>query len=91
MVIHVTADQKRKLQKRARLNRTSVATEILHAIDTHLAGVSDEGFALIDAATRQAERDIRAMIDRLERTNRRIDAIFTERERLHATARTVSR
>ena len=87
MVIHVTADQERKLQRRAKMHRTSVATEVRHAIDVHLGSVSGEDLALVDAATRQAQRDIRAMIDRLERTNRKIDAIFTERERLRTTVR----
>jgi hypothetical protein len=81
MMIYVTGEQKRQLQKRARKRGTSVATEVRSAIDTHLAGVSADELALLDAATRQAEREIREMVARLEQANRRVDAIFAERSR----------
>ena len=35
--------------------------------------------ALLDTATRQAERDVQEMIERLERVNRRLDAVFSAR------------
>jgi hypothetical protein len=81
MMIYVTGTQKRELQKRARKRGTSVATEVRSAIDTHLAGVSADELALLAAATRRAERDIHEMIDRLDRTNRKLDAILAERGR----------
>lgn len=40
--------------------------------------------ALLDAATRQIERDVWTMIARLDRANRTLDAIFAERDRLRA-------
>ena len=81
MMIYVTGTQKRELRKRARQRGTSVATEVRSAIDTHLAGVSAEELVLLDAATRRAERDIREMIERLDRTNRKLDAVLAERGR----------
>jgi hypothetical protein len=81
MMIYVTGTQKKQLQKRAKERGTSVATEVRSAIDMHLAGVSADELALLDAATRQAERDIREMIARLERTNEKLDAIFAEGRR----------
>jgi len=79
MMIYVTDSQKRELQKRARQRGTSVATEVRSAIDTHLAGVTSDELALLDAATRRAESDIRDMIERLERANRKVDAILGAR------------
>ena len=86
MMIYVTGAQKRQLQKRARARGTSVAAEVRSAIDTHLAGVDANELVLLDAATRQAERDIREMVERLERANRKLDAVLAERER-RASAR----
>lgn len=79
MMIYVTGAQKRELQKRARQRGTSVASEVRSAIDTHLAGVSAEELALLDAATRSAERDIQEMIGRLDQANRKLDAILAQR------------
>ncbi|MBI2752838.1 MAG: hypothetical protein HYX46_04890 [Betaproteobacteria bacterium] len=83
MMIYVTGTQKRELRKRARQRGTSVATEVRSAIDTHLAGVSADELALLDAATRRAERDIQEMIGRLDQTNRRLDAVLAERAGRH--------
>lgn len=79
MMIYVTATQKRELRRRARQRGTSVATEVRSAIDTHLAGVGADELALLDAATRRAEADIREMVGRLERANRKIDAVLAAR------------
>lgn len=81
MMIYVTGAQKRKLQQRAKARGTSVATEVRSAIDVHLAGVGADELALLDAATRQAEREIGEMIARLERSNAKIDAILALRRR----------
>jgi hypothetical protein len=85
MMIYVTDAQKRQLQKRAKERGTSVATEVRTAIDIHLAGVSADEIALLDAATRQAERDIRDMVMRLERANKKLDAVLAERGRRRAS------
>jgi hypothetical protein len=79
MMIYVTGTQKRGLQKRAKERGTSVATEVRSAIDTHLAGVTAGELAMLDAATRRAESDVREMIARLERANRKIDAVLAAR------------
>lgn len=81
MMIYVTDTQKRALQKRARQRGTSVATEVRSAIDLHLSGVSADELALLDAATRRAENDIREMVVRLERANRRVDAALAARRK----------
>lgn len=81
MMIYVTDTQKRALQKRARQRGTSVATEVRSAIDLHLSGVSADELALLDAATRRAESDIREMVVRLERANRRVDAALAGRRK----------
>jgi hypothetical protein len=81
MMIYVTDTQKRALQKRARQRGTSVATEVRSAIDLHLSGVSVDDLALLDAATKRAEADIREMVARLERANRRVDAALAARRK----------
>jgi hypothetical protein len=81
MMIYVTDSQKRQLRRQARTRGTSVATEVRSAIDTHLAGVSADELALLDAATRQAERDIQQMVERLDRANRKLDAVLAGRGR----------
>jgi len=81
MMIYVTDSQKRQLRKQARTRGTSVATEVRSAIDTHLSGVSADELALLDAATRQAERDIREMVERLDRANKKLDAVLSGRGR----------
>lgn len=82
MMIYVTDSQKRQLRKQAKTRGTSVATEVRSAIDTHLSGVSTGELALLDAATRQAERDIQEMVERLERANKKLDAVLAARGRL---------
>jgi len=86
MMIYVTDSQKRQLRRQARSRGTSVATEVRSAIDTHLAGVRADELALLDTATRQAERDIQEMIARLERANKKLDAILAGRGRRARTA-----
>lgn len=79
MMIYVTDTQRRQLRKRAKTRGTSVATEVRSAIDIHLSGVNVDDLALLDAATRQAERDIQEMVERLERANKKLDAVLAER------------
>ena len=82
MMIYVTDTQKRQLRKQAKTRGTSVATEVRSAIDIHLSGVNIDDLALLDAATRQAERDIQEMVERLERANKKLDAVLAGRGRL---------
>ena len=84
MMIYVTDTQRRQLRKQAKTRGTSVATEVRSAIDIHLSGVNVDDLALLDAATRQAERDIQEMVERLERANKMLDAVLAERGRLPA-------
>ncbi|MGH8534428.1 MAG: hypothetical protein ACREV1_17360 [Gammaproteobacteria bacterium] len=84
MMIYVAPEQRKALQKRAKEQGTKVAEEIRHAIDAYLAGLSKEELALLDAAAREAARHIQAMTERLEGTNKRLDAVFAELERMRA-------
>jgi len=61
-MVYLTAEQKTGLAKRARDRNTKVAAEIRSAIDAYLAGVTPQDLALLDAATRHAQRDIEAML-----------------------------
>ena len=82
MMIYVTSNQKRALQRRAKEKGGSVAAEVRQAIDAYLVGVTPEQLELLDGATKQAQKDIRFMTERLDQTNRKLDAIFAERDKL---------
>jgi guanylate kinase len=82
MMIYVAPEQRKALQRRAKAQGTKVAEEIRHAIDAYLAGISKEELALLDTATREAAEHIQAMTERLEGTNKRLDAAFAELERM---------
>ncbi|MGH8473585.1 MAG: hypothetical protein ACREVJ_14255 [Gammaproteobacteria bacterium] len=84
MMIYVAPEQRKALQRRAKAQGTKVAEEIRHAIDAYLAGISKEELALLDTATREAAKHIQAMTKRLAGTNKRLDAVFAELERMRA-------
>ncbi|MGH8469015.1 MAG: hypothetical protein ACREX3_21070 [Gammaproteobacteria bacterium] len=84
MMIYVAPEQRKALQRRAKEQGTKVAEEIRHAIDAYLAGISKEELALLDTATREAAKHIQAMTERLAVTNKRLDAVFAELERMRA-------
>ena len=79
---HLGSRQKLALKKRAAANGTNVAEEIRHAVDAYLSGITADELKLLDALTLQAERDIGAMNDLLDATNRRAAAVFAELETL---------
>ena len=70
------------MRKQAKTRGTSVATEVRSAIDLHLSGVNVDDLVLLDAAARQAERDIQEMVERLERANKKLDAVLAGRGKL---------
>jgi len=83
-MVYLTSRQKSGLEERARSNGTKVAAEIRNAIDAYLAGVTPHELELLDAATRRAEEDIRAMVAMIDATNARIARRHAEMQRLRA-------
>jgi hypothetical protein len=61
-----------------------VAEEIRSAVDAYLVGVTTEALELLDSASRQGARDLRAMSESPVATNRKLDAVFDELQRLRA-------
>lgn len=81
MEIFLTDTQSRRLQERAKARGISVSAEVRCAIDRHLSSLRHGDLALFDAATRQIERNVREMIERLARVNAKLDAVFAQRHR----------
>ena len=82
--VYLDPDQKKALQKRARAKGTKLSEEIRNAVNTYLAGVTTEELELLDAASREAEKELEAMAQILDTTNTRLDDVFVELERLQA-------
>ncbi len=61
---------------------TGVAHEIRRAVDVYLTGMTPEELELLDMLGRQAERELKEMAHRLDETNRGLDAVFAEMERI---------
>ena len=80
--VYLDASQKSALQKRARAKGTKVAEEIRSAVDAYLSGISPDELALLDMASRQAANELQAMSESLDATNRKLDAVFNELERM---------
>lgn len=76
--VHLRAPQKKALQQRAKANGSNVAEEIRNAVDAYLSGISAEELALLDAATKGAERTLAEMSAMLDATNRKAERIFAE-------------
>jgi hypothetical protein len=84
---HLGRTQKQALKMRAKANGTNVAEEIRSAVDAYLTGVTADELALLDAASRQAERDIAEMNHMLAATNQKAEAVFAEMARLREAAK----
>ena len=80
--VYLDASQKSALQKRARAKGTKVAEEIRSAVDAYLSGISPDELELLDIASRQAANELQAMSESLDATNRKLDAVFNELERM---------
>jgi hypothetical protein len=74
--IYLDRAQKSALQRRARARGTKLAEEVRNAVDAYLAGVGPEELKLLDQATARAQKDLTAMAERLDATNRRLDKLF---------------
>jgi guanylate kinase len=82
--VYLEPKQKEALQKRARAKGTKLAEEIRNAVDAYLAGVSADELALLDAATREAERHLGAMAADLKQLNAKVDRTLVQIDRLRA-------
>jgi guanylate kinase len=82
--VYLAPKQKQALQKRARARGTKLAEEVRNAVDAYLAGVTAEELELLDAATREAGRQLDEMAAELERVNKRVDSALAEMKRLRA-------
>jgi hypothetical protein len=83
---HLGRRQKVALKQRAKANGTNVAEELRTAVDAYLSGVTPQELALLDAASRNAEKTIKEMNAMLGATNRRADQVFAELERMRGAA-----
>jgi hypothetical protein len=83
---HLGRQQKVALKQRAKANGTNVAEELRTAVDAYLSGVTPQELALLDAASRNAEKTIEEMNAMLDATNRRADQVFAELERMRGVA-----
>jgi len=84
--VYLDAGQKTALQERAKTKGTKVAEEIRYAVDAYLSGITPEELELLDAASRHAEQEIKAMQDLLDASNQRLDSIFDEMTKLKRAA-----
>ena len=82
--VYLDPHQKEALQKRAESKGTKVSEEIRSAVDVYLAGLSPQELELLDAASREAEKELKAMAETLDATNDKLDAVFDELERMQA-------
>jgi len=85
--IYLEPSQKKALQARAKSRGTRLAEEVRRAVDTYLAGVTPDELALLDYATREAEKQLDAMARKLEATNRKLDHLFVHMQRLRSGGR----
>jgi BMFP domain-containing protein YqiC len=82
--VYLDAEQKAALQKRAKEKGSKVAEEIRNAVDTYLTGVTPEELELLDIASREAAKEFDAMSKTLEATNKKLDRVFRELEKIRA-------
>ncbi len=74
--VYLEPEQKQALRERAEARGSTLAQEARRAIDAYLAGVHPQEFELLDRATREAEKNITAMADDLERVNKKLNKMF---------------
>lgn len=82
--IYLEPSQKKALQARAKARGTKLAEEVRHAVDTYLAGVTRDELALLDYATREAEKHLDAMARKLDATNRKLDYLFSQMQKVRS-------
>jgi hypothetical protein len=85
--VYLEPSQKKALQARAKSRGTKLAEEVRQAVDAYLAGVTPDELALLDYATREAEKHLDAMARKLDATNRKLDSVFAQMQRLRRGVR----
>jgi hypothetical protein len=85
--IDLELSQTKALQAWAKSRGTKLAEEVGHAVDTYRSGVTADELALLDDATREAEKHFDAMARKLDATNRRLDYLFGQMQRLRSGGR----
>ena len=81
-MIHLEAEQKTALQKRARQRGSSMAAEIRNAVDQYLAGATSEEMAALEVLSKSAEKELQRMSRRLDQANAKLDRVFKDMARL---------
>ncbi len=81
-MVHLESEQKQALAELARRRGGSLSAEVRQAISQHLDSVSNEELVLLDTLSRQAEEDIRAMVELLNGNQREHQAFLEEMARL---------
>ena len=84
--VYLDASQKEALQERAHAKGAKVAEEIRNAVDVYLTGITSEDLELLDAASHQAAIEFKSMSASLDATNKKLDAVFRELEKIQAGA-----
>ncbi len=82
--VYLDAEQKTALQKKAKEKGSKVAEEIRSAVDNYLTGVTPEEMDLLDIASREAAKEFGAMSKVLDATNKKLDSVFKELEKMRA-------
>ena len=84
--VYLDASQKEALQERARAKGAKVSEEIRNAVDVYLSGINTEELELLDAASLQAAKEFKSMSASLDATNKKLDAVFRELEKIQSGA-----
>ena len=82
--VYLEPEQKKALQVRAKSHGTKVSEEIRRAVNAYLGGITSDELMILDAASRSAEKELQCMVTTLEATNKKLDAVFEEMERLRS-------
>jgi BMFP domain-containing protein YqiC len=85
--IYLQPAQKKALQARAKIRGTKLAEEVRQAVETYLAGVTQDELTLLDYTTREAQKHLDAMARKLDATNRKLDNVFAQMHKLRSGGR----
>jgi predicted DNA-binding protein len=80
--VYLDSDQKKALTAQAKRTGRNASELVREAVDALLLGVSTEELKQLDAATRQAEADLKAMIKALDANAKQHRSFMAEIARL---------
>ena len=80
--VYLEPVQKKALSAQARKLGRKPSEAMRDAVDAYVAGVTVDDLKLLDAATRQADRDLREMVQVLDAGQKRATKFFAEMARL---------